>query len=53
MLYSVFFPESSLKKMLYYICYTLLVVCAMLFKEPGITILVCCIVVFVIILLSL
>jgi len=34
------------KKMFYYSCYTLLVLCSVLFKEPGLTVLVCRAVIF-------
>jgi len=37
----MFFSESPVKKMFYYSCYSLLVLCSVLFKEPGITVLVC------------
>ena len=42
MSYGGMFSESSLKKTYCYIGCTLLTICSVLCKEPGITILVCC-----------
>jgi len=39
------FTDSFVKKMLYYSSSTVLTICSVLFKEPGITVLVCCTVV--------
>jgi len=38
----VYFAELLFKKMSYYTGCTLLAICSVLFKEPGITVLVCC-----------